>query len=138
MTIPRVTNSIQLQSVDGGAFRSELWDNDLYNDRGKMATTQLSATFKVLDVMGAPHGGMILRMRLQDGDAPTLKAIKSAKLVAEGPDGESCTLKVEGFAVFGGKASDARLSRTGRIDVRVESEDASAPRPGLQWMVRLA
>lgn len=99
---------------------------------------QGSGSFKVLDVHGAPHGGMILRLRLQDGDAPSLRSIKSSTLVAEGPDGESCRLKFDGFAVFGGKASDGRLSRTGRVDVRVQPESDDAPRPGLRWTVRLA
>ena len=103
-----------------------------------MATMQAAGTFRVLDVHHAPHGGMILRLRLQEGDAPSIRSIRSSKLVAEGPDGRSCTLKVDGFALFGGKPSDARLSRTGRVDVHVTPTDASAPVPGLRWSVRLA
>ena len=102
-----------------------------------MATQSGSTSFKVLDAFPAPHTGTILRLRLQEGEAPTLKALKAAGLRAEGPDGESCALKVAGFAVFGGKASDARLARTGRIDVHTTPNDAGAPIPGLQWTVRL-
>lgn len=101
-----------------------------------MATQHSSTSFKVLDAFPAPHRGTILRLRLQEGEAPSLKTLRASTLHAEGPDGESCELKVEGFALFGGKASDARLSRTGRIDVHASKGD-DAPTPGLQWTVRL-
>lgn len=97
-----------------------------------------AGSFRVLDVHKAPHGGLILRLRLQEGDAPSVRTLRSSQMIAEGPDGESCTLDVEGFALFGGKPSDARLSRTGRIDVRVTQLDPAEPKPGLRWDVRLA
>lgn len=102
-----------------------------------MATMQSAQSFNVLDVHEAPHGGLILRLRLQEGDAPSIRTIRSSNLVAEGPDGESCTLEFDGFAMFGGKPSDSRLSRTGRIDVRVKQIDPAEPKPGLRWTVRL-
>lgn len=102
-----------------------------------MATQHGSTSFKVLDAFPAPHTGTILRLRLQEGEAPTLKDLRGSNLRAEGPDGESCDLKVEGFALFGGKASDARLARTGRIDVHASKSDQAGPTPGLQWTVRL-
>lgn len=96
-----------------------------------------TGTFRVLDVHDGPHGGMILRLRLQEGDAPSLKTVKSSTLVAEGPDGESTRFEVTGLAVFGGKQSDARLARTGRVDVHVRALDEGGPRPRLRWNVRL-
>ena len=94
-------------------------------------------TFKVLDAMDAPHRGRILRLRLQSGETPSIKALKGATLHAVSPDGEhERTVTVEGFAVFGGKPSDARLARTGRVDVHVTEEgDADEPPVSLRWKV---
>lgn len=91
-------------------------------------------TFRVLDAMDAPHTGRILRLRLQSGEAPTIKSLKGAEMRAVSPDGEAtCTFRVLGFALFGGKPSNERLARTGRIDVHVE-EGAGGP-IGLRWEV---
>jgi hypothetical protein len=46
-------------------------------------------------------------------------------------------VKVVGFALFGGKPSDDRLTRTGRVDLHVEELDESGP-VGLKWEVRPA
>ncbi len=99
-------------------------------------TERADATFRVLDAMDAPHGGRILRLRLQSGEAPSVKALKGARLRAVGPDGAEKTLRVDGFAVFGGRTSDERLARTGRVDVHV-SEEGEAPRVGMRWEVSL-
>ncbi len=99
-----------------------------------MATRQTARTrFRVLDAMDSPHDGRILRLRLQEGDAPTVKSLRGATLRAEGPEGETVEVKVRGFAVFGGRPSDERLARSGRIDVQVDGDDASAV--GLRWEV---
>jgi hypothetical protein len=42
---------------------------------------------------------------------------------------------VRGFAVFGGRPSNDRFARTGRIDLHVEPE-GNGPPIGLQWEVR--
>lgn len=42
--------------------------------------------------------------------------------LASGPDGEEDRVKVGGFALFGGRPSDARLIRTGRVDVILDQE----------------
>lgn len=100
-----------------------------------MATNQgtRQPTFRVLDVMDAPHGGRIVRLRLQAGEAPSIGSLKSGRLRATAPDGKSTTLTVRGFAVIGGKPTDERLARTGRIDLHV---DESGPPVGLRWEVR--
>lgn len=92
-------------------------------------------TFRVLDAMDAPHGGRILRLRLQAGETPSIKDLRNARFKAVSPDGEAeRTVKVEGFAVFGGKPSDDRLARTGRIDVHVTEEgDDDRPPVSLRW-----
>jgi hypothetical protein len=102
-------------------------------------TTQQSGstpTFTVLDAMDAPHGGRILRLRLQEGTAPSIKALKGAHLRAVAPDGRETRVRVEGFPLFGGRPSNDRLARTGRIDVHVLDDDEGPP-VGLRWAVSL-
>lgn len=97
--------------------------------------TGARATFRVLDALSAPHGGRILRLRLQEGDPPSIRSLKGARLRAVSPDGESeATVRVDGFAVFGGRPSDDRLARTGRIDVHVVQEEGDEP-VSLRWQV---
>jgi len=91
--------------------------------------------FKVLDAMNAPHRGRILKLRLQSGETPTVRELRGARMRAESPDGEQTTdFTIDGFALFGGRPSDARLARTGRIDVHV-SEDGGGDPIGLTWLV---
>ncbi|HKK92805.1 MAG TPA: hypothetical protein VJ925_05200 [Longimicrobiales bacterium] len=97
-----------------------------------MATTR----FRVLDAMPAPHGGHILQLRLQEGDAPALRVLRSAKLTASGPDGQRAEAEVSGFALFGGKPSAERFERTGRIDLHVTGDRADAI--AARWDVEIA
>lgn len=103
-----------------------------------MATQQTGSatTFTVIDALDAPHGGRILRLRLTEGGAPTVKALRGARLRAVAPDGEVRTMRVQGFPVFGGRPSQDRLERTGRVDVHVEHDDEGPP-VGLRWSVSL-
>lgn len=101
------------------------------------SATGRGVVFRVLDAMDAPHTGRILRLRLHSGEAPSIRALKGARLSARSPDGRSTTVRVTGFAVFGGKPSDERLARTGRVDVHVEEEGPDGP-VDLQWELSLA
>lgn len=94
-------------------------------------------TFRVLDAMDAPHRGRILRLRLQSGEAPSIKDLKGATLRATSPEGETTRVKVIGFAVFGGRPSDDRLARTGRVDVHVEPCEDDEAEVGLRWEVSI-
>jgi hypothetical protein len=89
---------------------------------------------KVIDAMDHPHGGRILRLRLVEGEAPTVKGLTGATLRARGPRGEARTAAVLGFPLTGGKISDARLRDTGRVDVHVEEEGEGDP-ISLTWIV---
>ena len=91
------------------------------------------ATYRVIDAYDHPHGGRILRLRLGRGEALGVKELKSGALVAASPEGEETPIRVHGFALFGGRPSDARLARTGRVDIRVEGEVARRVRTG--WLV---
>ena len=94
-----------------------------------------SPTFRVLDALEAPHGGRILRLRLQSGEMPSIGTLKGARLTAVAPDGRTGAVRVRGFAVFGGQPSNERFARTGRIDLHVEPE-GNGPPVGLQWEIR--
>ena len=98
--------------------------------------TGRGVVFRVLDAMDAPHNGRILRLRLQAGEAPPVRALRGARLIARSPDGRTCTVKVLGFALVGGKPSDERLARSGRVDLHVEEVEGQGP-VSLQWEIAL-
>ena len=98
------------------------------------SSTRSAVSYRVLDAMDAPHSGRILRLRLQSGEAPAVKSLKGVEMCATSPDGIQCRFRVLGFAVFGGKPSNDRFARTGRVDLQVEELDANGP-IGLQWDV---
>jgi hypothetical protein len=97
-------------------------------------TSSRGVTFRVLDAMDAPHSGRILRLRLHSGEAPSIKSLKGSEMLAVSPSGDECRIRVLGFAVFGGKPSNDRLARTGRLDVHIEELDDGGP-IGLRWEV---
>jgi hypothetical protein len=93
-------------------------------------------SFRVIDAMDAPHSGRVVRLRLQGGHPPALKELKGATLRARSPEGEEENLKVIGFFIPGGKPSDSRFSRTGRIDLVVDLDDGSnRPSVSTLWEV---
>ncbi len=96
--------------------------------------TGRGVVFRVLDAMDAPHTGRILRLRLQAGEAPPIKSLKGATLRATAPDGRTASARVDGFALFGGRPTDERLARTGRVDVHVTGEEGDGP-ISMQWEV---
>ncbi|MEE2669490.1 MAG: hypothetical protein VYD78_05760 [Gemmatimonadota bacterium] len=101
-----------------------------------MATTGQNdrAVFRVLDSMDAPHGGRILKLRFESGETPTTREISDATLLLTSPDGdESCIVRVKGFAVFGGRPSNDRLRRTGRVDVHVTEVEGDSVAVGATW-----
>lgn len=86
-------------------------------------------TFRVIDAFDGPHSGRVLRLRLQNGDAPSVRSLKGARLRAVSPDGEERFARVDGFPLFGGRASDESIRRTGRIDVTVTQEGSGEDQP---------
>jgi len=98
-----------------------------------MVTTKLKAKYSVIDAHDHPHGGRILRLRLRQGEALSLKELRGSDLVATTADGEREQLRVDGFALFGGKVSDSRLALTGRVDIHVRGEGAGAVDSG--WTI---
>ena len=99
------------------------------------STVDRGVVFRVLDAMDAPHTGRILRLRLQSGEAPRVKWLRGRRLVATGPGGRHTAVRVIGFALFGGKPTNDRLARTGRVDVQVLEEGGDGP-VGIGWELR--
>ena len=96
---------------------------------------QHNVRFLVLDAADAPGDTQILRLRLESGET-SLKALKGARLDARGPDGDTVRVKVKSFALVGGKPSESRFARSGRVDVVVLADDSQPrARVGLQWEV---
>jgi hypothetical protein len=63
-----------------------------------------------------------------------VRSLVGSELEAVSPAGSRRRVRVLGFAVFGGKPSDDRLARTGRVDVHVEELGEGDP-VGLRWEV---
>jgi hypothetical protein len=94
------------------------------------------ARFKVIDAMDAPFVGRLIRLRIQEGPAPRVRDLRGARLSAESPEGKRETLRVVGFAATGGRPTDARLARTGRVDLVVCSEPGGErPSVATRWTV---
>jgi hypothetical protein len=92
--------------------------------------------FLVVDAMDAPHRGRVVRLRLQGGQPPAVRDLKGAVLQATSPEGEVETLRVTDFFLAGGRPSESRLSRTGRIDLIVEVENGTGqPKVSSRWEV---
>ena len=83
---------------------------------------KFKAVFGVIDAHDHPHGGRILRLRLRRGEALSLGELRGGTFVAIEGNGTEIALRPKGFAVFGGKVSDARLARTGRVDIHASDD----------------
>jgi hypothetical protein len=96
----------------------------------------VGTTLLVVDALDHPHGGRVLRVRVTDGDPPTVRSLKGATLTGISPEGEESAVRVKGFPLFGGRPSDGRLRSTGRIDLLVEPASVGPP-VDLRWALKL-
>ncbi|RMH22786.1 MAG: hypothetical protein D6701_01015 [Gemmatimonadetes bacterium] len=97
-----------------------------------------TTVFRVLDAFDHPLGGRLLRLRLTAGDAPGVRRLRGAELELVSPAGDARVKAcVDAFAVFGGKPSDERLARTGRVDVHVVPREGDAGAVSAGWEARL-
>lgn len=90
--------------------------------------------FRVIDAFDAPHFGQILKLRLVSGRTPSLSEIKGSRFKAMSPDGQEATVRVVAFSMIGGKTSQARFARTGRVDVVAMGENGG-PSVSLRWIL---
>jgi hypothetical protein len=93
--------------------------------------------FRVIDALDAPYRGKVIRLKLESGQAPSVKELRDSSLQAVPPDGgDQESLRVVGFYTPGGKPSDGRLQRTGRVDLVVVKENGEAPPAvAIRWIV---
>lgn len=104
--------------------------------RWAMATDRKAhdVVLRVVDAIRHPHGGYILRLRLDQGEAPSVRRLKGSEWWAFPEDERDRTkIRLDGFAAIGGKASDERVKRTGRMDVHVSIVEAGEEPIDLQW-----
>ncbi len=95
--------------------------------------TAAKASYSVIDAYDHPHGGRILRLRLRRGEALSPKEWKGGDMIAASAAGASERIQVDGFALFGGRITDARLALTGRVDIHVRGEGAGTVDSG--WTI---
>ncbi len=90
------------------------------------------AVFRVIDAYDHPHGGRILRLRLRKGQVPRVKELRGSTFLATdgAPEATEMRLPVDGFALFGGRPKDARIVRSGRVDLLTTGRDAHRVEPG--------
>lgn len=100
--------------------------------------TATQVVFRVIEAMEGPHRGQILRLRVAKGEVPSVKDLRGARLIARSPGGDRVSLKVTDFSHIGGKPSDNRLQRTGRVDLVVEPEGKGNPPVARLWDVTIS
>jgi len=91
--------------------------------------------FRVTDAMDAPHGGRILRLKLETGTPLQIGKLKGAGLLAVSPLGRLCRFRVASFATIGGKVRQRRFQETGRVDLHIYEDDDTGPIE-LAWRVK--
>jgi hypothetical protein len=92
-------------------------------------TKTQNVVFRVLDLMAGPHHGWLLRLRLQSGDTPTIRELKGARMLLENSDGRTRELVIQGFPMMGGRPTDGRFARSGRLDVHAAPTDSGDEAP---------
>jgi hypothetical protein len=81
--------------------------------------------------------GYLLRLRLLEGSPRISELGPGRRLRLRAPDGAERVVRVQDFAVVGGRATQARLERTRELDVIISREDALAGGRAVEigWMV---
>lgn len=97
----------------------------------------MSYRFKVSDSLNIPYRGHLLRLKLASGTAPAKELGVGARLRVSGPRGEAGEVSVLGHAAMGGRLTQARLDRTGELDIVIPAEQASidGERIDIGWTV---
>jgi hypothetical protein len=91
-------------------------------------------TFRVSDVVEVPLRGVMLRLRLVDGQPSMGDLGEGAKLLLRDARGTERSVRVAAHAVTGGRPTQKRLDRTRELDVIIEPEPADAPPIEIGWM----
>lgn len=96
--------------------------------------------FNVSDALDVPLRGFLLRLRLVNGEAEARDFGPGTRLRLTAPSGAERIVTITDRSVTGGRNGQARLDKTGQIDVIISSEDAYADdQPvGIGWTAEAA
>lgn len=91
--------------------------------------------FNVSDALDVPLRGFLLRLRLVEGKASVKDIRPGVRLRVRSPEGHERTVTVKAKSLTGGRNGQARLEKTGQIDVIIPTEEAyEGDRPiGIGW-----
>lgn len=97
----------------------------------------MSYRFKVSDSLNIPYRGHLLRLKLASGTARAKELGAGTRLRVSGPHGEAGDVSVIGHAAMGGRPTQARLDRTGELDIIIPAEQAQidGERIDIGWRV---
>lgn len=85
-----------------------------------------SFRFNVSDVVDVPMRGVLLRLRLLDGDPAVKQLAPGSRLRLHGPDSESRVVSIRAKSLTGGRNEQDRLDAAGLMDVIVDTDEAYA------------
>ncbi len=90
-------------------------------------TSEMSGTdgfrFRVSDAVYVPLRGMLLRLKLLEGEPDAKRFRKGRSLRLRGPDGEDRVVTITGHSATGGRPGTERLREVGELDVVISTDD---------------
>jgi hypothetical protein len=92
--------------------------------------------FRVSDVVDVPLRGIMLRLRLLDGEPALGDLAVGESLDLRAPDGTGRRVRIAAHPVTGGKPSQQRLERTREFDVLIAEEAAGGEPVEIGWTAR--
>jgi hypothetical protein len=99
-----------------------------------------SFELRVSDVLDVPLRGQLLRLKVTSGRARTDAVAIGKRLTLRSPNGTEREVTIKAHSITGGELSQARLTKTGELDVVVEpaGDDGTAEPIGIGWVARPA
>src|SRR5688500_14388240 len=97
-------------------------------EMGKKKSGSGSAyAFRVSDVVDVPLRGMMLRLRVLDGQPSMGDLGVGSRLRVRSTSGDERDVRIVAHAVTGGNPTQERLERTGELDVVIADESGGDP-----------
>lgn len=82
--------------------------------------------FNVSDAVEVPLRGVLLRLRLLEGEPSVNQLGPGASIRLVAPDGTQRVVPIKAHSLTGGRNGQARLEKAGLIDLIIERDDAFA------------
>ncbi|HEX6589125.1 MAG TPA: hypothetical protein VF039_08885 [Longimicrobiales bacterium] len=80
--------------------------------------------FNVSDALDVPLRGFLLRLRHTAGDVSVKDLGPGSQLLLRSPDGAERTVTIVARSLTGGRNTQARLEKSGQLDLIISAEDA--------------